>query len=504
MSSLIDITAPNKAGKAGERRFEAELTGAEKNETVPKKSLRRKYFTESLIYHGSGLLLMLGLLSGIDHIFAFTPVDPLLIIIGTVTILIGIASRLTLPTRALVSIRKKRAELLRFLKNEIRFALGLTFVLFFSGMQLNLTACALFLAANFAVQSILFALWRKYNLDLAVDKGFESSPGTKNVIIIGTGDRARRTLDLLMDDRNAGINIIGFVDFHRNGLWRYRDIPLIGNAEELERIVLEKNVAYAMLAAEPGDLDTSQEVFELAERMGVNICVIPDFYKTNVADCHQSSLGRHAMMIYRPKCQGDREVFLKNVTDKAAALLGLIIALPILTAAAIAIKVTSRGPIFFKQKRSGIHGRVFEMYKLRTMYNGADRHKEKLMHLNEMSGPVFKIKNDPRITPVGKILRKFSIDEFPQFFNILMGDMSLVGPRPPLPREVAEYDPWQRRRLSVKPGATCLWQINGRNHVDFDKWVQLDLSYIDNWSLREDLRIIMKTFPAVLRGNGAS
>ena len=142
------------------------------------------------------------------------------------------------------------------------------------------------------------------------------------------------------------------------------------------------------------------------------------------------------------------------------------------------------------------------MLKLRTMGCGAEKMKAKFAHLNAMSGPVFKIEGDPSVTPVGKFLRKYSIDELPQLFNVLSGDMSLVGPRPPLPEEVEQYEPWQRRRLSVRPGITCLWQINGRNHIDFEEWMKLDLKYIDNWSLAEDARILSKTILTVLKGNG--
>jgi lipopolysaccharide/colanic/teichoic acid biosynthesis glycosyltransferase len=143
------------------------------------------------------------------------------------------------------------------------------------------------------------------------------------------------------------------------------------------------------------------------------------------------------------------------------------------------------------------------MYKLRTMACDAEKKKDKFMHLNEMSGPVFKIKNDPRITRVGRILRKLSLDEFPQFYNVLKGDMSLVGPRPPLPNEVEKYQPWQHRKLSVKPGLTCIWQVSGRNNIDFDRWMKQDLEYIDNWSLKKDAELIIKTIPAVIKSRGA-
>jgi lipopolysaccharide/colanic/teichoic acid biosynthesis glycosyltransferase len=160
---------------------------------------------------------------------------------------------------------------------------------------------------------------------------------------------------------------------------------------------------------------------------------------------------------------------------------------------AIAIKLDSKGPVFFKQVRAGRNGRRFTMYKFRSMVVDAEEKKKALMHLNEMGGPVFKIKRDPRITKIGALIRKTSVDELPQLFNIVKGDMSLVGPRPPLPSEVEDYEAWQRRRLSVKPGLTGLWQVSGRNQIDFDEWMQMDLEYIDNWSLWLDIKIIVMT-----------
>jgi lipopolysaccharide/colanic/teichoic acid biosynthesis glycosyltransferase len=172
--------------------------------------------------------------------------------------------------------------------------------------------------------------------------------------------------------------------------------------------------------------------------------------------------------------------------------------------AAIAIRLESSGPVLFKQVRAGRNGRKFVMYKFRSMCTDAEKRLAELMHLNEMDGPVFKITHDPRITKVGRFIRKTSIDELPQLFNVLFGDMSLVGPRPPLPAEVAQYEGWQRRRLSVRPGITGMWQVSGRNAVDFARWMELDLEYIDRWSLWLDLQILFRTVPAVLMRSGAS
>jgi exopolysaccharide biosynthesis polyprenyl glycosylphosphotransferase len=182
----------------------------------------------------------------------------------------------------------------------------------------------------------------------------------------------------------------------------------------------------------------------------------------------------------------------------------LAIISPLLLVIALAIKLTSEGPVIFSQERVGINGRVFKMYKFRSMVQDAEMLKSKLVYLNEMSGPVFKIRNDPRVTPVGKFLRKTSLDELPQLWNVLKGDMSLVGPRPPLPKEVDMYNLKHRKRLAVKPGITCIWQISGRNDVDFEQWMAMDAEYVDRWSLWLDMEILAKTVPVVLMRKGAS
>lgn len=195
---------------------------------------------------------------------------------------------------------------------------------------------------------------------------------------------------------------------------------------------------------------------------------------------------------------------LKRLVDILGAAFLIICSSPVMIGVAIGIKLSSPGPIVFKQTRAGRNGRKFTMLKFRSMVVDAEARKAALAHLNEMDGPVFKIRRDPRITPIGAFIRKTSLDELPQFFNILFGDMSLVGPRPPLPSEVEQYKPWQRRRLSVKPGLTGLWQVSGRNNIDFEEWMRLDLRYIDDWSLWLDAKILLRTLPAVIFKTGAS
>lgn len=194
---------------------------------------------------------------------------------------------------------------------------------------------------------------------------------------------------------------------------------------------------------------------------------------------------------------------VKRAIDIVGGTLLLLAVTPIIVAAAIAVKITSPGPIFYISDRVGQHGRSFRFWKIRTMVVDADAIKDDLGHHNEAAGPVFKMKDDPRVTPVGKFLRKISLDELPQFWNVIKGDMSLVGPRPPIVSEVDEYGPWEHQRLLVKPGITCIWQVSGRSNIDFDRWVELDLEYIEQWSLGLDVAILAKTVPAIVRQDGA-
>jgi exopolysaccharide biosynthesis polyprenyl glycosylphosphotransferase len=213
----------------------------------------------------------------------------------------------------------------------------------------------------------------------------------------------------------------------------------------------------------------------------------------------------HPLIVFRSAPETSWQVLTKLLMDFFGALAILLLTSPILLGTALLIKLTSPGPVLFRQQRSGLNGQPFSIYKFRTMVTNAEQFKHELAAMNEMSGPVFKVTNDPRITPLGKFLRKYSIDELPQIFNILRGEMSLVGPRPLPVDEVKRFnDLAHRRRLSVKPGLTCLWQVSGRNKItDFKDWVRLDLEYIDNWSIWLDIIILFRTIPAVVAGSGA-
>jgi len=273
----------------------------------------------------------------------------------------------------------------------------------------------------------------------------------------------------------------------------------------LTEAIHKHSVGRVVLAFEKLDLNTVQHAIELCELEGVEAWLGADFVKTSIARPSFEEIGDRAFLTFRVTPELTYALLAKEWMDRIGAAVGILLLSPFFLLAAVGTKLTSRGPIFFRQLRSGKHGRPFVMYKFRSMVADADTQRAALEPLNEMSGPVFKIERDPRVTPFGTWLRKTSIDEFPQLINVLRGEMSLVGPRPLPVYEVEKFESLShRRRLSMKPGITCLWQIEGRSRVtSFDEWVQLDLRYIDEWSLGLDLLILVKTVPAVLFRRGA-
>lgn len=265
------------------------------------------------------------------------------------------------------------------------------------------------------------------------------------------------------------------------------------------------SVARVIFAASHSQLSLVEAAIGACEVEGVPAWLIADFIRTSIAKPDFDALGGRPMLVFRSTPDVSWTLFIKEVIDRVGAFIALAFLVPLILVVAILIKVTSPGPILFRQRRAGKHGKPFVMYKFRSMSNDAEMRRAELEAFNQMSGPVFKVENDPRITPLGRWLRRTSMDEVPQLFNVLKGNMSLVGPRPLPLYEVEKFENTaQRRRLSVKPGLTCLWQISGRNQVkDFSDWVKLDLDYIDRWSLGLDLKILLRTVPAVLTGFGA-
>ena len=251
-------------------------------------------------------------------------------------------------------------------------------------------------------------------------------------------------------------------------------------------------------------LNRLEAAIEHCEREGVDTAVCVDLFNPKLAQLEQSEFAGIPMISFQTSIAKEWQIFAKRLIDIGLSLIALILLLPVFIFTTIMIKATSKGPILFRQVRSGKNGRRFTLYKFRSMVVGAEMRKRALTHRNEMQGPVFKMQRDPRVTPFGRFMRKFSIDELPQLYNVIKGDLSLVGPRPALPAEVDMYESWQRRRLSMKPGVTCIWQVSGRNRIDFDRWMEMDLQYIDNFSIWLDFKILFRTIFVVLTGYGAA
>jgi len=278
-------------------------------------------------------------------------------------------------------------------------------------------------------------------------------------------------------------------------LGRIQDIPFILHRKVIDRVIFVIPRLW---------LHRIDEVILACEREGIATSISLDLYDLRIAEMRQTNFSGFPLLEFETFGAKEWQLFIKRFADIILSLFFIIILSPILIITAIVIKLETKGPILFNQIRSGVNGRKFKLYKFRSMVVGAEMKKKHMEKMNEMDGPVFKIKHDPRITKVGRFIRKLSIDELPQLINVLKGDMSIVGPRPPLPVEVQMYELWQRRRLSLKPGLTCIWQVSGRNHINFERWMEMDLEYIDNWSLWMDFKILFKTFFVVAFGYGAS
>jgi exopolysaccharide biosynthesis polyprenyl glycosylphosphotransferase len=324
----------------------------------------------------------------------------------------------------------------------------------------------------------------------------------RNVLVVGSGPRALAARDVLVSHPEWGLRLVGFLDETDTPLAEGIDAEQVHKLVDLPGLLNDQVIDEVVIACPRSMLSSLAPVISTCAAAGVPITLLSDLFGDFLPNPRVTSFGTLAALNFAVVHHSRSQLAVKRMIDVAVASTLLLISAPVLAIAALAIKRSSPGPVLFRQIRCGLHGRRFEMLKLRTMVADAEARRAEILELNEMDGPVFKIKNDPRITGVGRILRRWSIDELPQLWNVLVGDMSLVGPRPPIPSEVVQYETSDRRRLSMRPGLTCLWQIAGRNSIGFSQWVKLDLLYIDSWSLAQDMKILVKTLPAVLRGTG--
>lgn len=327
----------------------------------------------------------------------------------------------------------------------------------------------------------------------------------RRVLIVGSGPRALKTYQALQAEQPATCEVVGFVDIP-NSCAAHDEIArrTLGSMDELEGILMQQVIDEVLITLPvKSRYHEIDQAIHVCERTGVRAKYSADIFESNIAR-PQYELAEGKAVVAMNVAPDENLLLLKRTVDIVGGAAALILFSPVMLAAAAAVRMTSPGPVLYAQHRYGLNKRLFRMYKFRTMVSNAEELQDALEHLNEVEGPVFKIVDDPRITAIGKFLRTTSIDELPQLFNVLNGEMSLVGPRPLPLRDVRRFRrASDMRRFSVRPGITCLWQINGRNNVQFSDWMRLDLEYIDSWSLFLDLSILLRTIPAVLRGRGA-
>lgn len=321
-----------------------------------------------------------------------------------------------------------------------------------------------------------------------------------NILIVGTGDRARQMGSTVSAHGTWGLRLMGYIqedDQQKVGC----DLPICGTLGNFQQTMHGRVVDGVVFAVPHERVSLVKEAFDYCRQVGIPVYFYVSPYDEFVSQAKIEELGGIGLIAFPNKSINEYQVLLKRAFDLAVSAALLAAFAPLIPLIAVSIKLNSPGSVFFRQTRVGMNGRLFTLYKFRTMVVGAEAMKSSLAGMNEMDGPVFKIRKDPRVSTVGRFLRRISLDEVPQLFNVLAGHMSVVGPRPPLPEEVSQYEVWHRRRLSVRPGLTCLWQVSGRNGVDFRTWMELDLQYIDNWSWKLDLSILFRTIPAMFRGN---
>jgi exopolysaccharide biosynthesis polyprenyl glycosylphosphotransferase len=356
----------------------------------------------------------------------------------------------------------------------------------------------------FAFINLLFLSLDKFIFFSSTKALRKKAKNRKKILIIGTGDRAKNFIETVEKNLGWGLNIIGLISGNRSKAgMNFYGHKVIGSNDEIESVLHQNLVDEVIICVSTKRFDQIRDILECCEREGVQVRLNSDFFGKIAKKVKIDHIYGLPIISFITTPDNEWALYIKRLMDILISGLLLIIFSPLFLIIVILVKITSKGPIFYEWNVVGLNKKPFTSWKFRTMVPDADKMKTDLKIYNIMKGPVFKIKNDPRITKIGKFLRKYSLDELPQLWSVLKGDMSLVGPRPAGPEELERYESWHRRKLSIRPGITCLWQVSGRNEIeDFDEWVKLDVRYIENWSIWLDLKIILKTIPAVFRGTG--
>jgi len=378
--------------------------------------------------------------------------------------------------------------------------------------------CAILLNIRLVTPAFILAFWlassglyvaNRLAVRLLLARARRGGRNLRNVLIVGTNARAEQYACKVEAHPELGYSVLGFVDGEWSGLEDFKrrtGRAVVASPDQLPQFLRGNVVDEVVIALPLGSCyEQCARIIGICEEQGIVVRLFSDLFKLKLAKATVEVLEDEPVVTIWTGAMEGWPVLLKRAFDIAVSALLLALLSPLLLLAALLVKLTSPGPVFFVQQRVGFNKRRIQVHKFRTMVADAERRLSEVAHLNEVSGPVFKIKDDPRLTPVGRALRKTSIDELPQLFDVLLGRMSLVGPRP-LP--VRDYEgfhhDWHRRRFSVRPGITCLWQVDGRSSLPFERWMELDMQYIDQWSLLLDFKILLRTIPAVLRGTGAA
>lgn len=389
----------------------------------------------------------------------------------------------------------------------LRLTIIATFVLLLFSNLFSIESVTKFFIVNFWFLSFLLVYLSRKIIFLIFKITRIKGVNTIQVLIIGTSKRALGFADKIYSTPDIGYSVLGFLDDSWEGTENLdkKRYPLLGSLDDLKNI-LENNIIDEVIIGLPikSFYEKISQIINLCEEQGVIVRMTANFFDLRIARSSIDLLDNIPLLTLHSAPINLFSLLIKRIIDIIVSLIIILVLLPFLPLIAIIIKLDDNGPVFFAQERVGLNKRTFKLLKFRTMVVNAEKLRKQLEKQNEATGPVFKIKDDPRLTRLGKWLRKTSIDELPQFYNVLKGDMSLVGPRPPIMSEVVQYKWEQRRRLSMKPGITCIWQVSGRSDIPFEKWMELDMEYIDNWNLLLDFKILFKTIPAVLRGSGAS
>ena len=388
------------------------------------------------------------------------------------------------------------------LRQTLASSLGLLTLLYL--LNLDPPVSRLFLALFFVYLSTLQLVQRslaeRYRGSLR-----RAADALTSVVVVGSGARAIELARDIEGSERHGLRLLAIVDCDsecETQVTLGRPYP-VHPMSALPRLLTEQPIDEVTCTVPSERLRELRDVITLCDEHGVTTRVVADFFPHEHSRVHFDRFGDLPMLTFSITPASDLQLLVKRVFDTLLSAASLIaLSGPMLVVAGL-VKATSRGPVLFRQQRCGLNGRLFTCYKFRSMVADAESKRGGLEHLNEKDGPAFKISDDPRLTPIGGFLRRYSIDEWPQFWNVLKGDMSIIGPRPAVPSEVSQYKIWQRRRLRMRPGLTCLWAIRGRDRLDFDRWMQMDLEYIDRWSLLLDLQVLARTIPIALIGKGA-